>query len=403
MLLSSEPLEIPALCLVVLIGVQNEVRGMFAAQHFAPAEVCLTLEAAGVRLSRGLLSVLNAPHLRAADRAGAVLLAREQNVRAVAVILDPPLPGADARTRQALTDLHRELGGPESPGLRVEGFGGVHRLLSPEAIQAVKFWRVPLPPDRRELTGPFDLIGDVHGCLPELLELLSGLGYVGDGDHITPPGSRTAVFLGDLTDRGPDSPGVLRLVMGMVAAGTALCVTGNHDAKLLRVLGGHKVQVTHGLEVTLEQLAGQPSEYSDEVRTFLAGLPSHLLLDGGRLVAAHAGLPERLQGRESRRVWAFALYGDVDRSAQERSAQTEGGPPVRRDWAAGYSGAALVVYGHTPVVQPRWLNNTVNLDTGCVYGGQLSALRYPERTTLSVPAQAIYREAASAPQGERPT
>ena len=392
----SSDLDIPALCLVVLIGVSDELRGEVARRHFSDAEVCTDLEAAQARLSRGLLTVLDAPHLRAADRAAAVARAREHDVEAAALVLDPPISNPDTQTRQQLTDLHRELGGPDSPGLRAEGFRTAYRLRTEAELAGMQLRRVLLPPDCRELTGPFDLIGDVHGCLPELTELLCLLGYAVNPElEVTPPAGRTLVFLGDLTDRGPDSPGVLRLVMNMMAAGTALCVAGNHDAKLLRALGGHKVKVTHGLEVTLTQLVQQPPEFVGTVRAFLAGLPSHLHLDGGRLVAAHAGLPERFQGRESRRVWAFALYGDVDRSAQ-----TEGGPPVRRDWAAGYGGAALVAYGHTPVRQPRWTNNTVDLDTGCVYGGQLSALRYPERATLSVPARAVYRDAASTPQRE---
>ena len=124
------------------------------------------------------------------------------------------------------------------------------------------------------------------------------------------------------------------------------------------------------------------------VRDFLIALPHHLLLDDGRLVAVHAGLPAHLQGRDSGRVWSFALYGDV-----ERQGKSENGLPIRRDWAAEYHGPALVAYGHTPVQQPRWKNHTVNLDTGCVFGGQLSALLYPELTTRSVPARAIYREA----------
>ena len=224
-----------------------------------------------------------------------------------------------------------------------------------------------------------------------LLELLSTLGYRADDLNITPPADRSLIFLGDLGDRGPDTPGVLRLVMGMVQAGTALCVQGNHDAKLLRALQGHPVRATHGLEVSLEQLSYEPPEFTDAVRDFLTALPHHLLLDDGRLVAAHAGLPAHLQGRDSGRVWSFALYGDV-----ERQGQGETGLPLRRDWAATYHGPALVAYGHTPVQQPRWKNRTVNLDTGCVFGGQLSALRYPELTTVSVPAGAVYREAGRA-------
>ena len=393
-------LNIPRLCLVVLIGVPDDLRADFARRHFAPEEVQTSLEAASERLSRGLLTVLNAPHLRALERAGAAQLARDQNVQAVALVLDPPLADlddqsdaqSDAQTRQNVTDLHRELGGHDSPGLRVEGFRTAHRLRSWAELEHIHLRRVPLNPDRRELHGPFDLIGDVHGCLPELLELLSELGYTaGEQSEVKPPAGRTAIFLGDLGDRGPDSPGVLRLVMGMVQAGTALCVQGNHDAKLLRALQGHAVKATHGLEITLAQLSYEPPEFLDAVQAFLTALPHHLLLDDGRLVAAHAGLPAHLQGRDSGRVWSFALYGDV-----ERQGKSENGLPIRRDWAAEYHGPALVAYGHTPVQQPRWKNRTVNLDTGCVFGGQLSALLYPELTTRSVPAGAVYREAGRA-------
>ena len=377
---------------MVLIGVQDELRAEFASRHFALEEVQTSLEGAAERLTRGLLTVLDAPHLRALERVGAVQLARDQNVQAVALVLDPPLAGLNMQTRQKVADLHRELGGHDSPGLRVEGFLTIYRLRSRAELDGANLRRVPLKPDRRGLHGPFDLIGDVHGCLPELLELLTELGYtVSDALEVTPPAGRTLVFLGDLTDRGPDSPSVLRLVMGMLAAGTALCVQGNHDAKLLRALQGHAVKVTHGLEVTLAQLSHETPEFADAVRDFLAALPHHLLLDDGHLVAAHAGLPTYLQGRDSGRVWSFALYGDVERQGHDAN-----GLPVRRDWAAGYHGPALVAYGHTPVQQARWKNRTVNLDTGCVFGGQLSALRYPELTTVSVPARAVYREAGRA-------
>src|SRR4029453_18118843 len=102
--------------------------------------------------------------------------------------------------------------------------------------------------DRGDDHVPFDIIGDVHGCYDELVLLLSKLGYEvgGDGSSAAHPQGRTAVFLGDLVDRGPNVPGVLRLAMGMVEAGSALCVPGNHENKLVRALRGRRVQVTHG-------------------------------------------------------------------------------------------------------------------------------------------------------------
>jgi len=239
--------------------------------------------------------------------------------------------------------------------------------------------------------GPFDIIGDVHGCYPELLELLHKLGwrdlegYTASALGYNDAGNaRKAVFLGDLTDRGPDSAGVLRLVMGMVAAGQAICLKGNHDDKLARKLAGRKVRVGNGLETTLAELSAEPTEIVDQVRDFLQGLVSYCVLDEGRLVVAHAGIKEDMIGRSDDKVQAFTLYGDTTGEIDEL------GLPVRRDWAAGYHGDAMVVYGHTPVTEPQWVHNTINIDTGCVFGGKLTALRYPEGEIVSVPAERVY-------------
>lgn len=251
------------------------------------------------------------------------------------------------------------------------------------------------PRDRRDLTGPFDVIGDVHGCRAELETLLGELGYLIDRDErgraisATHPDERIAVFVGDLVDRGPDTPGVLRLVMGMSAAGTALCVTGNHESKLVRALDGRNVRIAHGLAQSLDQLAADDNiEFRSAAHAFLRALPSQLILDRGRLVVAHAGLPEEFHGSASSRARAFALYGaptgEIDRH----------GLPVRYDWAQDYQGRATVLYGHTPVTELRWVNNTLCLDTGVVFGGALSALRYRELTTVSVPAEQVWSERA---------
>jgi protein phosphatase len=192
------------------------------------------------------------------------------------------------------------------------------------------------------------------------------------------------VFVGDLVDRGPDSPGVVRLVMGMVREGHAFAVSGNHEKKLVRALRGRKVQVSHGLAETLEQLQREPPEFSKEVEAFCDGLAAHLVLDGGRLVAVHAGLKEEYQGRDSGRARSFALYG-------EKTGETdELGFSVRYPWANDYRGKAMVLYGHTPTPEPEWVNNTMCLDTGCVFGGKLTALRYPELEVVSVPAERVW-------------
>ena len=421
-------LTLPALSLVVLVGPSGAGKSTFAARHFRRTEVissdfcrglvsddensqAATSDAfelvhymAGIRLRRGNLTVIDATNVEPSARRPLVALAREHDVLPVAIVFDLPEKLCRERNRDR---ADRDLGPHvirrqqrqmrrSIRGLQREGFRYVHVLRSPEEVEAAEIRRQPLWNDRREETGPFDVVGDVHGCLDELLELLGALGYEvarveredGPGFDVRPPEGRKLVFVGDLVDRGPDTPGVLRLAMDMAEEGRAICVPGNHDVKLLRALQGRKVTVAHGLAESLEQLETETEEFRERVKAFLDGLVSHYVLDGGRLVVAHAGLKEKLQGRASRRVRSFALYGDTTGETDEF------GLPVRHDWAVEYRGDATVVYGHTPVPEALWLNQTINLDTGCVFGGRLTALRYPERELVSVPARKIWAQPA---------
>lgn len=95
---------------------------------------------------------------------------------------------------------------------------------------------------------------------------------------------------------------------------------------------------------------------------------------------AHAGIREDYIGKNNSKVKTFVLYGDITGKSNPD------GTPVRRDWARNYQGKATIVYGHTPVKEPRILNNTYNIDTGAVFGGHLTALRYPEMELVSVPS-----------------
>ncbi|WP_454300267.1 polynucleotide kinase-phosphatase [Salana multivorans] len=415
---------IPAMGLVLLVGVSGSGKSTFAREHFRPTEVissdfCRGLVSddendqtatpdafdvlgyiAATRLRRGLLTVVDATNVQPAGRAQLVALAKAHDVLVDAIVLDVPEPLAAERTaqrpdrhfgshvvRRQYRDLHRSLG-----RMRREGFRRVHVLRGPEEIAAVQIVRERSWNDRSDLTGPFDVVGDVHGCVSELRMLLTQLGWQleldDDGRAVGArhPEGRTAAFVGDLVDRGPDTPGVLRLVMGMVAAGTALCVSGNHEAKMLRALKGANVTPSHGLAESLAQLEAEPEEFRADLLTFLDGLISHYVLDGGRLVVAHAGLKEAYHGRSSARVRAFALYGDTTGESDEY------GLPVRYPWAREYRGKATVVYGHTPVSFAEWVNNTICLDTGVVFGGALAALRYPEREVVSVPAEQQWYE-----------
>jgi protein phosphatase len=409
-------ISIPELSLVVLIGSSGSGKSTFARQHFKPTEILSSDFFRGLiaddensqaatpdafetlyfvlekRLKAGLLTVIDATNVRAEDRKKLIATARAFHVLPVAIVLDMPEKlclerNASRPDRQFgahvvrghVQALRRGL-----RGLEREGFRHVFTLRSPEEVQGVTLERARLWNNLRHLSGPFDIIGDVHGCAQELRLLLERLGYTLEEDHATPPAGRTAIFLGDLVDRGEDTPSVLRLVMNMVASGAALCVPGNHDVKLMRALNGKQVKVSHGLAESLEQLSLETPEFRGAVAKFIDGLVSHYVLDDGKLVVAHAGMKEALQGRGSGAVREFALYGETTGETDEF------GLPVRYNWAAEYRGKASIVYGHTPTLEPQWVNRTICIDTGCVYGGQLTALRYPERELVSVPALREY-------------
>jgi len=256
-------------------------------------------------------------------------------------------------------------------------------VLTPDEIDSVEIVREAIWSRRPNEHGPFDIVGDVHGCLGELHDLLKALGWleVPEWHH---PAGRKLVFLGDLVDRGPDSVGVLKLVMSLHERDQAICVPGNHDVKLSRYLQGQKVQLNHGLAETVQQLDAETQEFRASAATWIHGLVSHAVLDDGKLCVAHAGLRESMQGRGSSAVRDFALFGETTGEIDEF------GLPVRYEWARNYRGRALVVYGHTPVPTPEWINNTIDIDTGCCFGGALTALRYPERELVSVPARQVY-------------
>ncbi len=446
-------ISIPKLSLVVLVGPSGSGKSTFARKHFLPTEVlssdfcrgivcddendqAATIPAFDVlhfiarkRLALGKLTVVDATNVQPEARKPLVQLAREFHCLPVAFVFNLHERVCEDRNRgrqdrdfgphvirQQKAQLRRSI-----RGLKREGFSHVFFFDTPEEVEAATIERTPLWNDKRDEHGPFDIIGDLHGCCDELEALLAQLGYVpvqlgidaetsvafrsakerdfrgAKGDDplwgnrsFRHPASRKAVFLGDLVDRGPRILDTLRLVRNMVVDGAALCVPGNHDAKLMRKLRGKDVQVKHGLAESVAEIDALPDAirecFAKEAADFLDSLVSHYVLDGGRLVVAHAGMNEEMQGRGSGKVREFALYGETT------GENDEFGLPVRCNWAAEYRGRATVVYGHTPVPEPEWLNQTTNIDTGCVFGGRLTALRWPEREFVSVPAARVYSE-----------
>ncbi len=425
-------ITIPKLSLVVLIGPSGSGKSTFAKKHFLDTEVLssdycrglvsddpnnqqATVDAfevlhfiAGKRLAAGKLTVVDATNVLEEDRRPLVTLAREYHCLPAAIVFDLPEKLCQERNRERpdrsfgrhVIRQHRMQMRRSLRTLRREGFRHMHVLKSVEQVNSVSISREPLWNDKTDEHGPFDIIGDVHGCFDELVELLQKLGY---NEIESPPDEhplygplyghpegRRVLFLGDLVDRGPRILDCIRLVYTMVKSGNALCVPGNHDVKLARKLRGANVQVKHGLAETLGELdsvAGQTRKHlEDETAKFLKNLVSHYVLDDGRLVVAHAGLKENMQGRGSAKVREFCLYGETTGETDEF------GLPERLNWAAEYRGKRIVVYGHTPVHEPEWLNRTVNIDTGCVFGGRLTALRYPEKDFVSVQARKTYCE-----------
>jgi protein phosphatase len=425
-------ISIPNLSLVVLIGPSGSGKSTFARKHFLPTEVlssdacrgmvsddennqAVTNEAfallhyiAAQRLALGRLTVIDATNVQPEARKPLVEVARKYHCLPVAIVLNLPERLCQDRNRsrserefgphvirQQHSQLRRSI-----RGLAREGFRHVFVLESPDEVEVATIERVPLYNDKRNERGPFDVIGDIHGCADELEQLLARLGYQSftvDGlepgwrhvGYVHPEG-RKAIFVGDLVDRGPRVLDTLGIVYQMVSSGSALCVPGNHDMKLLKKLKGRDVQITHGLAQTLAEIDAMPAAWQESYKKslveFLDGLISHYVLDDGKLVVAHAGMKAEMQGRGSGRVRDFALYGETTGETDEF------GLPVRFNWAAEYRGSAMVVYGHTPVPESDWLNRTVNIDTGCVFGGKLTALRYPEKEFVSVPAAKTYCE-----------
>ncbi len=420
--------SLPELSLVILIGPSGSGKSSFSAKNFKSTEVissdfcrglvsddendqscssdafALVRFIAAKRLAAGKLTVIDATNVMAEDRKMYIELAREFHCLPVAIVFNLPEEVCYERNKNRPDRnfgdhvIRRQHGNMRRSlrGLEREGFRYVHVLNSEAAANEAEIERTRLWTNRKHEHGPFDIIGDIHGCYDELKALLLKLGYNfeqtdengSSTETVRHPLGRKVVFVGDLVDRGPKTPEVLRLVMSMVKSDSALCVAGNHDIKLMKKLKGRDVRITHGLKESLEQMEPETPQFKAEVTKFIDGLISHFVLDDGKLVVAHAGMKKEFQGRSSSRVRDFALYGETTGETDEY------GLPVRYNWAQDYRGEAMVVYGHTPVFEPEFINRTICLDTGCVFGGKLTALRYPEKILISVKAAHAYYESA---------
>jgi polynucleotide kinase-phosphatase len=407
-------IRLPEQGLVLLVGSSGSGKSTFAKTHFLATEIVSSDACRGlvsddennqqctdfafellqtlvsIRLRNRRFTVVDATNLRPEDRKSLRRLASDHDSLCTAVLFDTPRNVCKARNAgrpdrnfsHRVIDRHHSLFRQTCRHIKKEKFHRVFRVKL-EDHENLKLERTKLWCDKREITGPFDIIGDLHGCAAELSLLLEKLGYE-NGVH---PDGRTLLFVGDITDRGPRNVDCFKMVKNAVENHHGLCVCGNHDAKLKRYLEGRQVQIAHGLQQTVTEIEQLDDQQKEEMKTFLGSLISHYVLDGGKLVVAHAGIKEDYQGKASSRVRNFCMYGDTTGEVDEF------GLPERLNWAADYRGDATVVYGHTPVSEATWLNRTINIDTGCVFGHQLTALRYPELELVAVDALETYAQA----------
>ncbi len=319
-------LRLPELSLVLLVGPSGSGKSTFARRHFKATEIVSSDACRGIvsddendqtvsaqafellhfivrqRLALGRLTVVDATNVDAAARATLVALAREYHFLPAALVFKIPesvchernATRADRNFGPNVVKRQSALLRQGLRNLKTQGFRTIVFFKSQEEVDAVEgIEREPLWNNRKQDHGPFDIVGDVHGCYEELLGLIEKLGYSASEHVVSHPEGRRLVFVGDLVDRGPDSPNVLRLAMASVKAGNAICVPGNHDTKFLRWLNGKHVQLTHGLAETVAQLEADPIDRRD-LTEFLDGLVSHYVFDDGKLVVAHAGLKEEM-------------------------------------------------------------------------------------------------------------
>ncbi|QVK18280.1 polynucleotide kinase-phosphatase [Mycoplasmatota bacterium] len=416
-------IKVPDLSLVVLIGASSSGKTTFSKAHFNSSEVVssdycrmilsddennqsVNQEAFDLlhtivdkRLKLGRLTVVDATNIQKSARKKLISIAKNNDCFPVAIVLNLPVALLKERNReredrqigQYVIKHHADEVRRSIRHLKQEGFRFIYVIKSLEELELVTIERKKSWNNKKDEKGPFDIIGDVHGCYDELIELLTRLNYKVETDYtkkygvkITAPENRRLIFLGDLNDRGPKSVETFKLVMTCVEEKIAFFIPGNHEIKLLRKLSGKNVSINHGLDSTLKQLKKETDEFKEKLQIFIDQSVSHYVLDDGKLVVAHAGLPEHYHGRTSGRVRSFSIFGDVTGEKDEE------GLPIRNDWTSDYRGDAVVVYGHVPQKKVYQSNNTFCIDTGCVFGGELTALRYPELECVSVLANDIY-------------
>ncbi|MCM3388149.1 polynucleotide kinase-phosphatase [Ureibacillus chungkukjangi] len=342
------------------------------------------------------MSIVDATHLYADDRKRYIELGKKHHVPVMTLVLDVGQeellerdklrenPRGSKRIKQQYQTFKRE-----KRFIKKEGYLASYFISDVSEVEVIRKTQNPL---HLEVGNGIDIIGDIHGCYDEMIELLERLGYEKDHQSLyVHPEGRRFLSLGDIMSRGPESLKTMEFFMRHVNENLAYMIDSNHGWKIARWLEGKNVTLNHGDELVEEELArngetGDITQLKQELKTFLLRAPSHYVLTKNNvptLVCTHAGIKDDFIGKQSYDISDFCRYGDNE-------GLDETGKPIRKDWTIHHKTSTLIVWGHDPKLKPLVVNNTINIDQGVVFGGELTAFRYPEQEFVAVQAKQDY-------------
>ncbi|GIN84967.1 polynucleotide kinase-phosphatase [Heyndrickxia sporothermodurans] len=343
------------------------------------------------------LTFIDATHLHSDDRKKYISIAKKHHIPCIGFILDVSQdilierdehrenPRGKRRIKQQYQVFKRE-----KRFLKNEGFAATYYINDANA----KIIRQPNPIEI-DIQNGIDLIGDIHGCFDELILLLEKMGYQKNEKGLyTHPTGRKFVSVGDIMSRGPHSLETMIFFLNHVKQGFAYMIDSNHGWKIARWLDGRTVTLSHGDEKVADEFTRFEEENGSEMavslkaelKDLLLYAPSHYVFTKNGLpvlVCTHAGIKDEFIGKQSPVISDFCRYGDTD-------GFDDSGKPIRKDWFIHHQTSPLIIWGHDPKPQPLFVNNTLNIDQGAVFGGKLTAYRYPEKEIISISAKKDY-------------
>ena len=342
------------------------------------------------------LTFVDATHLQADQREKYFKIAKQQHIPIYGIVFDTPLDILLARDAN-----RKQPRGVNRVKQQARKFKDEKRFIKKEPytrLYTVKDEQVEVirhaSPLKIEVGNGIDIIGDIHGCYDEMMVLIKRLGYVEQGGLYIHPQGRRLLSVGDIMSRGPKSLATMRFWLTQIEAGLSYMTDSNHGWKIARWLEGHAVNLTHGDELVEQEFKLYEQEHGvEETKNvkarfvkMLLNAPSHYILveNGlGKTIVTHAGIRDHYIGKTSPRIRDFCRYGEI-------IGESDTGRPIRGDWFLQHQTSELIVWGHDPKVKPYKINNTINIDQGVVFGGELTAFRYPEQTFEAVKAYKNY-------------